>query len=405
MPISHAGTWPEGIKEAIDKRLPPNIREYATPRMLRMLAIVGGVLIIVFGYILVSPIVGYLMMPKDAFTPIQTVSTVRAQQTQWQGELRSVGSLHAVQGADLSAEITGLVTKISFAAGQDVRKGALLVQLRDDSDRAQLAALRASAELARLTYMRDAALIKSNAISQTEYDTALANMKNSQAQADAQAAIVEKKAIRAPFDGRVGIRQVDVGQYVNAGQVLVTLQQLDPIYVDFQVPQQQLSQLSVGDKVGLTTDAVAGKTFTGQIVAFDPKVDPDTRNVHVRAMIANPGKVLLPGMFATAITNVGRPSERVTLPLTALTFNPYGDTVFIVTKDGKGDGGKDKLVAQQRFVTIGETRGDQVAILSGITPKDTVVTTGQLKLKNGALIKVNNGVSLPNNPAPVPVDR
>ena len=277
------------------------------------------------------------------------------------------------RGRNLSSEITGLVTKIGFSAGQDVRKGALLIQLRDDSDRAQLAALQASAELARLTYTRDAALIKSNAISQTEYDTALANMKNTRAQADAQAAIVEKKAIRAPYDGRVGIRQVDVGQYVNAGQVLVTLQQLDPIYVDFQVQEQQLSQLSVGDKVGLTTDAVAGKTFSGEIVAFDPKVDPDTRNVHVRAMISNPDKKLLPGMFATAITNIGRPNERVTLPLTALTFNPYGDTVFVVSKNGKDDDGKDKLIAQQRFVTIGETRGDQVAILSGITPKDTVM--------------------------------
>ncbi len=405
MPISHAGTWPEGVREAIDKRLPPKVRKYFTPRMVTMLAIVGGVLVIVFGYILVSPIIGYLMMPKGAFTQIQTVSTVRAQRTLWQGGLRSVGSLHAVQGADLSAEITGLVTKIAFTAGQDVRKGALLVQLRDDSDRAQLAALNASAELARLTYVRDAALIKSNAISQTDYDTALANMKNTRAQADSQAATVEKKAIRALYDGRVGIRQVDVGQYVNAGQVVVTLQQLDPIYVDFQVPQQQLSELSVGDNVALTTDGVAGKTFSGQIVAFDPKVDPDTRNVHVRAMISNPAKKLLPGMFATVVTNVGRPSPRVTLPLTALTFNPYGDTVFIVAKDGKGDDGKDKLVAQQRFVTIGETRGDQVAILSGITPNDTVITSGQLKLKNGTLVKVNNGVPLPNNPAPTPVEQ
>jgi membrane fusion protein (multidrug efflux system) len=405
MPISHAGTWPEGIREAIDKRLPPKVRKYLTPRMIKMLIIVGGVLVLVFGYIVASPFVAFLMTPKGAFIQIQAVSTVRAQKTQWQGELRSIGSLHAVQGADLSAEITGLVTKIGFTAGQDVRKGVLLIQLRDDSDRAQLAALRASAELARLTYMRDAALIKSNAISQTDYDTALANMKNTRAQADAQAATVEKKAIRAPYDGRVGIRQVDIGQYVNAGQVVVTLQQLDPIYVDFQVQEQQLSQLSVGDKVGLTTDAVAGATFTGEIVAFDPKIDPDTRNVHVRAMIANPAKKLLPGMFATVLTNVGRPSQRVTLPLTALTFSPYGDTVYVVAKDGKDDDGKDKLIAQQRFVTIGETRGDQVAILSGITSKDVVITSGQLKLKNGSFIKVNNGVPLPNDPAPTPVQQ
>ncbi len=370
-----------------------------------MLAIVGTALLLIFGYIKLSPIVKYLMMPKGAFIQVQSVSTVHPQRSVWQDELRSVGTLHAVEGADLASEIAGLVTRIGFRPGDDVRKGTLLVQLRDDSDRAQLAALQAAAMLATQTYTRDAALIKSAAISQTEYDSALANMKGARAQADAQAAIVEKKAIRAPYDGRVGIRQVDVGQYVGAGQVIVTLQQLDPILVDFQVPQQQLSMLTVGSKVALTSDAAPGKTFAGEVIAFDPKVDPDTRTVHVRASIANPGKNLLPGMFATVMTNVGQAKTLLTLPQTAVVYNPYGDTVYVVANTKSADGGDEQLTAQQRFVTVGDTRGDQIAIVSGITAKDVVVSAGQLKLKNGALVKVNNSISLPNDIAPAPTDQ
>ena len=217
-------------------------------------------------------------------------------------------------------------------------------------------------------------------------------------------AAVEKKAIRAPYDGRVGIRQVDVGQYVNAGQVLVTLQQLDPIEVDFQVPQQQLNLLKVGDKVTLTTDAVAGRSFLGAINAFDPKVDPITRNVHVRASIENHQKLLLPGMFATVVTNISSPKPYITLPQTAIVFNPYGDTVYLVTKSKAADG-SDQLVAQQHFVTTGETRGDQIAVTSGLSTKDIVVSSGQLKLKNGTAVTINNNVRLPNDSAPTPVQQ
>ena len=401
MSINHSETW---FGRHFETVWGP-IRPYATRRMRWMLAIVGTALLLIFGYIKLSPLVAYLMMPKGAFIQIQSVSTVHAQHLVWQDELRSVGTLHAVEGADLASEIAGLVTYIGFRPGEDVHKGTLLVQLRDDSDRAQLAALQAAATLATQTYTRDAALIKSAAISQTEYDSALANMKGAHAQADSQAAIVEKKAIRAPYDGRVGIRQVDVGQYVSAGQVIVTLQQLDPILVDFQVPQQQLSMLSVGSKVALTSDAAPGKTFAGEVIAFDPKVDPDTRTVHVRASVANPEKKLLPGMFATVMTNVGQAKTLLTLPQTAVVYNPYGDTVYVVAKTKPADGGDEELTAQQRFVTVGETRGDQVAILSGVTAKDVVVSAGQLKLKNGTLVKVNNSVSLPNDVAPAPIDQ
>jgi membrane fusion protein (multidrug efflux system) len=358
--------------------------------MKAMLAIVGAVLVLVFSYIIGAPIVKYLLMPKSAFIRVQTVSTVQAQKTLWQGQLRSVGTLHAVEGADLASEIAGLVTRVGFRAGEDVRAGALLVQLRDDSEQA-------SADLAVQTYKRYAALIKTQAISQSNYDSALANMRSTRA-------AVEKKAIRAPFDGRVGIRQVDVGQYVNAGQVVVTLQQLDPICVDFLVPQQQLSMLKNGDKVTLTTDAVAGENFRGEIVAFDPKVDPVTRNVRVRASVENHQKLLLPGMFGTVVTDVGAARPLITLPQTAIVFNPYGDTVFVVMKSTAADG-SDQLVVQQRFVTTGETRGDQIAILKGLSTKDIVVSAGQLKLKNGTAVAVNNSVRLPNDSAPTPVQQ
>lgn len=370
-----------------------------------MLLIVGGTLLLIFVYIIGWPIFKYLVLtPKGAFSQAQTVSTVHAQKSIWQNQVQSVGTLHAVEGSDLAPELAGIVTKIDFKPGDDVKKGALLVQLRDDSDRAQLAALRAAADLATETFQRDAALIKTNAISKQEYDTALANMKNYRGQADAQAATVEKKAIRAPFSGRVGIRQVDVGQYVTAGQTVVTLQKLDPIYIDFTVPQQQLSIVRPGDKVALTTDAVPGRTFTGHIIALDPKVDPVTRNVHVRAEIANPDKTLFPGMFATVTTTVGGRNSYITLPETAVVYNPYGDTVYVVTK-GRNKDGDEALLAEQRFVVVGETRGDQIAILKGLTTKDEVVSSGQLKLKNGSEIKINNAVRLPNNPAPTPVQQ
>ncbi|GAA0554466.1 membrane fusion protein (multidrug efflux system) [Rhizomicrobium palustre] len=345
-----------------------------------------------------------VIMSKSDFIQPQAVSTTHAVKLPWQGQVSSVGTLHAVQGADMAAEVAGIVTKINFQPGQDVQKGDLLIQLRDDSDRGTLAALRATADQYTVTYKRNAALAQSNAISKQAYDQALANWKSAVAQAEAQAAMVEKKAIRAPFSGRIGIRQVDVGQYVNAGTTMVTLQQLDPINVDFTVAQQQAVILKPGDPITVTTDAVPGKVFKGKILALDPKVDSATRNVRVRAEISNPGKILLPGMFANVSTDIGTPRPQLTLPQTAVTYNPYGDVVYVVTP-AKNDKGKDILVANQRFVTVGETRGDQVAILSGITEKDVVVSAGQLKLKNGAVVFVNNSIRMPNDAAPNPIQQ
>ena len=378
---------------------------YMSRRMWWVIIASAIAFVLLFAYLKVLPwLFMNVFMSKSDFVQAQAVSAASPVKSLWQGQIKSVGTLHAVQGADLASEVAGIVTKIDFKPGDDVPAGKILIQLRDDTDRATLAALRATAEQYTVTYKRNALLAQANAISKQAYDQAVANWKSAVAEADAQAALVEKKAIRAPFAGRVGIRQVDVGQYVGAGTTMVTLQQLDPIDVDFSVSQQQASILKPGDAVLVSSDAVPGKTFKGRVLALDPKVDSTTRTVRVRAEVANPEKTLIPGMFATVVTDIGSARQALTLPQTAVTYNPYGDVVYVVTPS-KNEKGKDILVANQRFVTLGETRGDQVAILSGITDRDLVVTAGQLKLKNGAVVFVNNSVRMPNNPAPNPIQQ
>ncbi len=387
MPENDRNSKWERLSDVAERALPPSAARFFTKRLFVMLAIVATVLVLVFGFIIGKGLIVANYMKSMVQTA--TVATTKPQVAAWQTQLRAVGTLHAVEGADLASEVAGLVIRIGFRAGEDVRKGVLLVQLRDDSEKA-------AADQAMQTYKRDSALIKIKAISRADYDSAVATMRSTQA-------ALEKKAIRAPFDGRVGIRKVDVGQYVAAGVEMVTLQQLDPIYVDFKAPQQQLPLLAVGSKVVVTTDVLPGKTFIGEVVAFDPKIDEDTRSVAVRAQVRNPGKVLLPGMFATVIVDAGRPQNILTLPQTAITFNPYGNTAFVVKK--QQENGKDQLVVEQHFVVTGETRGDQIAILSGIAPSDTVVSSGGSKLKNGSIVIVNNSVKLPNDPNPHPEEK
>lgn len=359
---------------------------FFSKRMIVMLAVVGGILFLVFGYIIGMRMVVANFMKHMEQT--QSVATVHAADLSWQNEIHAVGTLHAVQGADLAAEVSGIVTRIGFSSGQDVKAGMLLVQLSNDTERA-------AADQAMSTYKRDVQLIKSNAVSQTDFDSALANMRSTKAALD-------KKSIRAPFSGRAGIRSVDVGQYVAAGTTMVTLQALDPIYVDFKVAQQDLPQLKVGSKVAVVTDTFPGKTFPGEVVAFNPKVDETTRTIQVRAAVRNPGKLLLPGMFATVRIHSGEPKTVLTLPQTAISFNTFGNTVFVVRKQMVD--GKEKLTAEQRFVVTGDTRGDQIAILSGVSKQDVIVGAGGSKLKNGDIVVVNNSVKLPNDPNPTPTE-
>jgi membrane fusion protein (multidrug efflux system) len=331
---------------------------------------------------------------------------MKAEYQQWQPQLSAVGTLRAVRGVDVTTEIAGLVRSLEFKSGDEVKAGQVLAQLNADSDIAQLHSLEAAADLASTVYERDKAQLAAEVISKAQVDTDAGDLKSKRAQVAQQAALVAKKTIRAPFAGKLGISTVNPGQYLNAGDKLVTLQQIDPIYIDFNLPQQQLPQISIGQKVALLVDAYKGATFDGKVNAINPKVDANTRNVQIEATVPNARRQLLPGMFATVKVNSGDEQRHLTLPQTAITFNPYGDTVFVVKPSEKKDEkGNPILTAQQVFVTTGPTRGDQVAIVKGVEAGTQVVTSGQAKLKNGMPVVINNTVEPANSPNPTPQER
>jgi len=337
--------------------------------------------------------------------PPQTISATTAATSEWQPKIEAIGSLRAVRGADLSLEVSGVVESISFNSGDDVQEGAQLLKLRTADDVARLESLKAMAELNEITLDRAQRLLKTQAVSQAQLDSDAANLKNAKAQVAQQQAIIDKKVLRAPFAGHLGIRAVDIGQYLGAGTVIVTLQALDPIYVDFFVPQQAVDQIQLRQSVSVKVDAFKDQTFTGEIAAVNPKVDVSNRNVQIRATLKNPDHKLLPGMYAMVDIAVGPPETHVTLPQTAITYNPYGDTVYVVERKGNDAEGKPQLSARQTFVTVGPTRGDQVAILRGVEEGDMVVTAGQIKLHNGTVVLIDNSVTPTAEAAPAPVDR
>jgi len=371
-------------------------------RMVIMLVIVGVLLGGIVGF---NWFKGYMMQKYMASAPVPaaTVSAMTADYQQWQPQLSAVGTLRAVRGVDVTTEVAGLVRSIEFKSGDEVKSGQVLVQLNADSDIAQLHALEAAADLASTVYERDKAQLAAEVISKAQVDTDAADLKTKRAQVAQQAALVEKKTIRAPFAGKLGITTVNPGQYLNAGDKIVTLQTIDPIYIDFNLPQQQLPKISLGQKVTLTTDAYKDATFEGKVNAINPRVDANTRNVQIEATVPNARRQLLPGMFATVKVNSGDEQRYLTLPQTALTYNPYGSTVFVITPSDKKDAkGNAILTAQQVFVTPGPTRGDQVAILKGVEAGSQVVTSGQVKLKNGMPVVINNAVQPTDNPNPRP---
>ncbi len=370
-------------------------------RMAVMLVLTG----LVFGGIFGFQAFKSKMIRKymSAGQPPQTVSTTKAAFDQWQSQERAMGTLRAVRGADLAPEVAGIVQTIHFQSGEQVQAGMPLVQLNAEADAARLKSLEAAAALAQSTYLRNADQFKVKAISQATLDADAAALKSAKAQVEEQQALVAKKLIRAPFDGRAGIRAVDLGQYLSPGTKIVTLQSIDPVFVDFLVPQVALARYTVGQKVVVTTDSFPGQGFEGRVSALDSKVDPATRNVKVRATVRNPKRQLLPGMFVTVETASGGPVRLLTLPQTAISFNPYGNTVFVL-EERKGADGKMELVAQQKFVTTGATRGDQVAVVSGLSEGETVVTSGQIKLRAGAVVVVNNDIKPSNEAAPRPKD-
>ncbi|TRL31370.1 efflux RND transporter periplasmic adaptor subunit [Rhizobium straminoryzae] len=335
--------------------------------------------------------------------PPQTVSTAVAARMPWQDEIEAVGTLKAANGADLALEVSGIVQNISFKSGDSVSAGQTLLQLAAQEDIAKLASLQATLDNYVITLDRDKAQQAIKAVSQATVDTDTANVRNAQALVDQQKAVVAQKTLTAPFGGRLGIRSVDLGQYLTAGTTVVTLQALDPLYVDVYLPQQALSRLKVGQEVNTTVDVYPGRVFKGEISAINPKVDSTTRNVLVRATIKNPDGALLPGMFTKVAIAIGSVQQLVTLPQTAIVYNPYGDSVFIVDDKAKGD--QAQGVARQTFVKTGNVRGDNVAVVDGIQPGDKVVIAGQLKLRNGTPVNIDNSHVPPAEDAPVVTDQ
>jgi len=369
-------------------------------RLVIVVVIVGVVFFLIFGFGAFRNVMIGKFLATLPFQP-QTVATIKAPSTAWQPSMNAVGSLVAINGADISAEVAGIVDTIKFQSGDNVPAGALLVTLRPNNDNAVLAQLQATADLDRVNYQRDVKQLKADAVSQATVDSDQAALQSAVAQVEAQQALMAEKQIKAPFAGTLGIRQVDVGQYLAAGTEIVTLQQLNPLFVDFYVPQQALAQISVGQKISVEIDAFPGQEFPGTISAINSEIDAATRTVQVRATLSNDKLILRPGMFATVNIPVGQAQQLITLPQAAITYNPYGDTVYTVAP-GTGADGKQELIAKQQFVQIGDTRGDQVAVLKGLAAGDEVVTAGQLKLRNGVSVIVNNDVQVSDNPNPNP---
>jgi membrane fusion protein (multidrug efflux system) len=332
--------------------------------------------------------------------PPQAVSTITVETSVWQPTVQAVGNLRAAQATNLATEVGGIIDKIHFKSGDTVKAGTVLLELNADPLKAQLGQLKASAELAQQNLNRDRAQLKIQAVSQATVDADLASLKGAQALVNQQEALIAQKTLVAPFAGKLGIRQVDLGEFLPAGTNVVSLQKLDPMYLDFTVPQTELALIKIGESVTLKTDAIPNKTFTGKVQAIEPQVNTATRNITVRAEVANPSGELLPGLFATAQVNEGGEQNYLTLPGTAIAFNPYGSTVFVVNDGGKDESGKPKLTVEQRVVTTGSTRGDQIAVLSGIKAGETIVTAGQLKLRNGSPVFINNSIQPSNNPHP-----
>jgi membrane fusion protein (multidrug efflux system) len=407
----------------------------------RMTLMIIGVIVLIAIIAGVKVMQVMKMMAGFGPPPPSVVSTTKVTSENWQPELKAVGSLRAVRGADLSLDIAGLVTEVNVKSGDDVKEGQVLLQLRSTEDEAQLRQLEAAASLAEVTFNRAKQQLAVQAVSKADYDAASADLKGKQAAVAQQRVNVARKQLRAPFAGRAGIVTVNPGTYLASGTVIVTVQQTDPVYADFFMPQKNLSQLKVGQKVALSLDAYPGKSFEGTLSAISSKVDDQTRNVQIEATVPNSDHVLVPGMFANVAVQVGEEKKYLTLPQTAVVYNPYGETVYVVRKksdfdkaqaesqksaaasaqkadakpaDAKKDEKKaapakdekkedpNQLVVEQAFVTTGGTRGDQVAITKGLDEGTEVVTSGQIKLKNGAPIKIDNSVQPANNPNPTP---
>ena len=335
--------------------------------------------------------------------PPEAVTSIVTQREQWPASMTAIGTIEAVHGVMVSADLPGTVARINFDSGKAVREGEILVELDTRQERAQLASLEAQRDLAKVNFGRMQELVNAGVISRMDYDQATAQQKATEANVAEIRATIDRKTIRAPFSGILGIRKVNLGQYLPAGSPVVSNQSLNPIYVNVGVPQQAAAQVHVGRNLRVTTEDVAGKVFAGSVTAIDSEVDPTTRNIQVQATLSNPEGKLRPGMFVQVEMPLGASRAVIALPASAINYAPYGDSVFVIT-DLKDPTGKTYRGVRQQFVKVEGARGDQVAVISGLNPGEEVVTSGVFKLRNGAAVQVNNKVQPGNNPAPKPED-
>jgi membrane fusion protein (multidrug efflux system) len=370
-------------------------------RMIAMLVVVIAVIAVLGGF-KYSQI--KTAMSQDWTPPPEAVTTVVATQQPWTTTLSAIGTVAAVQGVTVSADLPGVVTAINFESGRAVGKGDVLVQLDTKQERAQLAAAEAAKELTRLSLARKQGLLEKAAIPQATYDEAQAEYKQADARVGEIRAMIDRKTIRAPFAGVLGIRQVNLGQYLAGGAPIVSLQALRPAYVNFSVPQQELGKLPIGTTVEVTSDALGGATESGTIKAFESVIDEATRNVRVQAVFDNRSGKLRPGMFVETRSARGGAANVIALPASAISYAPFGDSVFIVDDEKDPKTGKSYRGVRQQFVKLGGTRGDQVGVLTGVKPGEEVVTSGVFKLRPGAAVIVNNAVQPSNNAKPKPED-
>jgi membrane fusion protein (multidrug efflux system) len=357
------------------------------------------------GFAKFTQIQGFIALAKSgAFEPPPTaVTTDLAKQSKWQPTLESVGSITAVNGVTVSTDLAGIVRQIAFESGNKVRAGDLLVRLDTTQEEAQLHQAEAMRDLAQLTLKRDKDLVEKHTISQSDYDNAEASYRQAKASVDQYNAVIARKTLRAPFDGVAGIRQVNLGQYLKEGDPVVTLQSFDPIYVNFSLPQQDLSKLGVGQPITLQVDAYGDQSFKGTITAINSLVDQATRNIQVQATLDNRDLKLRPGMFGKVSVLMSQLQNVIAVPATAIHYAPYGDSIFVVS-EMKDKEGKEYKGVKEQFIKLGQSRGDMISILSGLKPGEEVVTSGVFRLKSGARVIVNNQIKPGTELAPNPSD-
>jgi membrane fusion protein (multidrug efflux system) len=370
--------------------------------MLLMLGVVA-VLLGSLGFVKFRQIQAAIAQGASFQPPPTAVTTVVAQRETWPTTLDIIGTVEAIQGVTVSADLPGTVAKISFDSGQWVHEGDILIELDTRQEQAQLTEMEAQRDLARINYGRTQQLVNQGVIAKTEFDNVTSQQKVTEGQVGEIRATIARKTIRAPFSGVLGIRQVNLGQYLAAGQAIVSLQSLNPIYVNFGVPQQNTGQVGIGRTLRITSNDFPGLQFTGRVTALDSVVNESTRNLQVQTTLSNSQNKLRPGMFVQVSVGLGASTPVIVLPASAINYAPYGDSVFVVT-DLKDDKGKPYRGVRQQIVKLGGSRGDQVGVVSGINPGDEVVSSGVFKLRNGAAVQINNKVQPDNNSHPRPED-